>query len=93
MSEPSDASTALDGNAAAGVLSSVFTTELTAAVAWCAGCGRGGALAEATYFVDAPGAVLRCPGCEGVLVRVVVAPERTWLDLHGVSVIELRSGT
>ena len=52
MTEPTDASTALDGNAAAGVLSSVFTAELTAAVAWCLGCGRGAALADATFFVD-----------------------------------------
>ena len=92
MSDPTDASTALDGNAAAGVLSAVFTAELTAAVAWCAGCGRGGVLADAAFFVDAPGAVLRCRGCEGVLVRVVVAPDRTWLDLHGVAVLELPSG-
>jgi hypothetical protein len=89
MSEPTDSSTALDGNAAAGVLSSVFTVELTAAVARCAGCGRKGALAEAAFFVDAPGAVLRCRACDGVLVRVVVAPDRTWLDLHGVAVLEL----
>jgi hypothetical protein len=92
MSDPPDASTALDGNAAAGVLASVFTAELTAAVAWCRGCGRGAALAEATFFVDAPGAVLRCRGCEAVLVRVVAAPDRTWLDLHGVAVLELPTG-
>ena len=92
MSEPTDSSTALDGNAAAGVLSSMFTVELTAAVAWCVGCGRGAALADASYFVDAPGAVLRCRGCEDVLVRVVVAPDRTWLDLHGVAVLELPTG-
>ena len=92
MSDPTDAPTALDGNAAAGVLSSMFTAELTAAVAWCVGCGRGAALAEATFFVDAPGAVLRCRACDGVLVRVVVAPDRTWLDLHGVAVLELPTG-
>jgi hypothetical protein len=92
MSDHTDPTTALDGNAAAGVLSSVFTTELTAAVAWCLGCGRRAALADAAFFVDAPGAVLRCRGCEGVLVRVVVAPDRTWLDLHGVAVLEMPAG-
>ena len=92
MSDPTDASTALDGNAAAGVLSSVFTAELTAAVARCLGCGRDAALADASFFVDAPGAVLRCRGCEAVLVRVVVAPGRTWLDLRGVAVLELPTG-
>jgi hypothetical protein len=80
---------ALDGNAAAGVLSEVFAVELTAAVARCAGCDRVGSLADAVTYLQAPGAVLRCRGCESVLVRVVVGPDRRWLDMTGVAVLEL----
>lgn len=80
---------ALDGNAAAGILSEVFAVELTAAVARCAGCDRLASLADAVTYLQAPGAVLRCRGCESVLVRVVVAPDRRWLDLGGVAVLEL----
>ena len=80
---------ALDGNAAAGVLSEVFAVELTAAVARCAGCDRVGSLADAVTYLQAPGAVLRCRGCERVLVRVVVGPDRRWLDMTGVAVLEL----
>jgi hypothetical protein len=28
--------------------------------------------------------VLRCPGCTGVLLRVVRTPDRTWLDMTGL---------
>ena len=80
---------ALDGNAAAGMLSEVFAVELTAAVARCAGCDRLGSLADAVAYLQAPGAVLRCRGCESVLVRVVVGPDRRWLDMTGVAVLEL----
>lgn len=82
----------LDGNAAAGMLSEVFAVELTAAAVRCAGCDRLAALADAVTYLDAPGAVLRCRGCDGVLVRVVVAPDRRWLDMSGVAVLELTTG-
>lgn len=79
----------LDGNAAAGELSAVFAVDLTAAVAQCAGCGRRGALATTALYLSAPGLVLRCRGCDGVLVRLVSAPGRQWLDLRGVAVLQL----
>jgi hypothetical protein len=91
--DPAMSSTAgepvLDGNAAAGALSEIFAVELTAAVAECAGCGRRGALAEAVSYQQAPGLVLRCRGCEHVMVRVVLAPDRRWVDMTGVAVMEL----
>ena len=100
MSDPTDSAAgsattapgdrALDGNAAAGALSEIFTVELTAAFAQCRGCGRRGPLAEATSYQQGPGLVLRCRGCAHVLVRVVVGPDRRWLDLAGVAVLELR---
>ena len=33
---------------------------------------------------------MRCPGCDAVLLRVVRAEGRIWLELQGVSCLELR---
>jgi hypothetical protein len=83
----------LDGNAAAGVLADIFAVDLTVAVGRCVGCGRTGVLAEARVYADAPGTVVRCPGCDGVLLRVVRGPDRTWLDLRGLAVLQLGTRT
>ena len=85
MTEP----THLDGNAVAGVLRDVFAVDITAAVGGCDGCGRVAVMAETRVYVDAPGAVVRCAGCDAVLMRVVTAPGRTWLDLRGLSYLQL----
>ena len=85
MTEP----TFLDGNAAAGVLGEVFAVDVTAAVGRCAGCGAVAVLAQARVYVDAPGTVVRCAGCDAVLLRVVTAPGRAWLDLRGLAVLQL----
>ncbi|HEX7188515.1 MAG TPA: DUF6510 family protein [Actinomycetes bacterium] len=79
----------LDGNAAAGDLSAVFAVDVTAALAQCAGCGRSGALAETALYLHGPGLVLRCRGCDAVLVRLVNSADRRWLDLRGVAVLQL----
>ena len=79
----------LDGNTAAGALSELFTAELTAALAECTGCRVRAVLADAVLFMDAPGLVLRCSGCDNVLIRLVVSEARRWLDMRGVAVLEL----
>ena len=85
MTEP----THLDGNAVAGVLRDVFAVDITAAVGGCDGCGAVAVMAETRAYVDAPGAVVCCAGCGAVLLRVVTAPGRTWLDLRGLSYLQL----
>jgi hypothetical protein len=79
----------LDGNAAAGPLRQVFAVDLTTAVGRCAGCGRTAVLAEAHLYGRAPGLVLRCSGCDGVLLRMVTAPDRAWLDLQGLTTLQV----
>jgi len=79
----------LDGNAAAGALGSVFAVDLTAAVGACAGCGRTGVLGGTVLFADGMGMVLRCPGCDAVLARVVETLTRTWLDLRGLAYLQV----
>lgn len=79
----------LDGNAAAGSLSELFAVDLTAAIAQCNGCGHTAVFAESHVFVDAPGMVARCAGCDSVLLRVVTTPNDTYLDLRGLTYLRV----
>jgi len=79
----------LDGNAIAGVLAEIFGTEMTVAVSVCGSCGSTGPVAELHVYLRAPGIVVRCPGCESVLLRIVRSERRTWLDLSGLRTLEL----
>jgi hypothetical protein len=79
----------LDTNAAAAALREVFTVDVTAAVGRCTGCGRTGAMAETHLYTRAPGLVGRCPACDTVLFRLVRAPGRAWLDLRGLTCLEI----
>jgi len=80
---------ALDGNAAAGPLLDLFAIDLTSASARCDHCGRVGVLADTVLYDRAPGLVLRCRGCDGVLLRIVDSGDRVWLDLRGLSYLEM----
>ena len=55
------------------------------------GCGHIGVFAEARVYVDAPGMVARCQGCDDVLVRVVTTPNDTYLDLRGLTYLRIPS--
>jgi hypothetical protein len=79
----------VDGNAMAGDLREIFAADVTAAMLTCAGCGHSGAIAELRLWGHAPGVVARCPSCEDVVVRIVRAPGRVFLDLHGALRVEL----
>jgi hypothetical protein len=80
----------LDGNAIGGLLLDVFGVEMTMATSVCAGCGAVEHVACLDVYVHAPGTVVRCPSCEAVLMRIVRAPGRTWLDLRGVRTLQIR---
>jgi Family of unknown function (DUF6510) len=79
----------VDGNMLAGALREVFAVDVTAARGRCAGCGRTGVVAEARVYHRAAGLVARCVSCDSVLLRMVHAPERVYLDLHGLTLLEL----
>jgi ribosomal protein S27E len=78
-----------DGNALAGPFQDVFRVEVTSAMGRCTGCGRTMAMAEVRVFDHAPGVVARCPVCEQVLLRLVRGPGRAWLDLSGLTYLQL----
>lgn len=74
----------LDGNAAAGMLDEIFRVDVTSAVATCAGCGARGAMGEVHVYPHGPGVVLRCPGCDGVMLRFARIRGRLVADMRGV---------
>ena len=80
--------TFVDGNEMAGPLRELFALDVTTARARCAGCGLISEVGVIHVYDRAPGLVARCPGCEAVLMRVVRGPDRAWLDLRGLSVLE-----
>lgn len=84
----------LDGNAAGGLLQEIFVHELTAARGACASCGIISQIgAEHLYmYPHAPGAVLRCRGCEGILMVVVRAGSRYRIGLQGLTWLEIPEG-
>ena len=81
----------LDGNALGGALREIFAVDLTNARGRCAGCGRTAEVGTARVYASA-GVVARCAGCEAVLVRLVTAPDRVFLDLRGLACLEIATG-
>nr|WP_246223656.1 DUF6510 family protein [Pseudarthrobacter psychrotolerans] len=79
----------LDGNAVAGPLWEVFRIDIIAAIGRCKHCGAVRALGEAKVYADAPGIVVRCGSCEGVLLRLVETPTQYWLDVSGLSYLQI----
>jgi hypothetical protein len=81
----------LDGNAAAGILHAVFGAEMTTATATCDGCGTAGPVGAVRLY-RAAGLVLRCPHCDAVLMKIVTAEQRVWIDSRGLRTIQLTAG-
>jgi hypothetical protein len=80
----------LDGNAAAGLFQEVFAFELTTARGRCNNCGNVAEVGAVMVYSNAPGTVLRCPVCEAVLMRMAGNGERHWLDVRGITWLEIR---
>jgi Family of unknown function (DUF6510) len=79
----------LDGNAAAGELSRIFAMDVTAAEGQCAHCGATKRFAEAHLYMQGPGVVARCAVCDHVLLRLVSARQRVFLDVRGMTYLSL----
>jgi predicted Zn finger-like uncharacterized protein len=71
---------ALDGNAIGGLLIDVFGEEMTTAPTNCPSC-RASALLAGVYL-RAPGTVVRCRSCSGVLMVLV--------SMHGITCVDSR---
>ena len=77
----------LDGNAAAGMLSEVFTADLTLARATCATCGMKQELGALITYAHGMGMVIRCSACDGVVLRIARTPTHVCLDLTGAKLV------
>ena len=60
-------------------------------VAACPAVGGAVRHVGALHVYRAAGIVVRCPDCDTVLMRIVESPERTWIDLQGVSSMQIAS--
>ena len=83
----------LDGNAMAGVLGEVFVREMTDARISCGGCGKVEPVGAEHAYTQAPGIVMRCRHCDGVLL-VVAQTERSYrFGLGSVNWLEFAEET
>jgi hypothetical protein len=80
----------LDGNALGGTLSAAFGADMTAVPSKCAHCGTVNVVGALRAYVDAPGAILRCPTCDGVVIRVVETTEATYIDARGAAYLRFQ---
>lgn len=89
--EPMDLNAELmvDGNAVAGLLQEVFGPEMTAVPAKCATCGNVAELGALLAFTQAPGAILRCPICDNVVLRIARTPGATYVDARGAEYLRV----
>ena len=46
-------------------------------------------MAEVRVFDHAPGVIARCPACDQVLLRLVRGPGLAWLDMGGLTYLQL----
>jgi Family of unknown function (DUF6510) len=79
----------LDGNSVAGLLGGIFGAEVTGCRCQCAHCDRVDAVGTLLAFTRAPGVVLRCSGCEQVMMRLVEAADALYLEMRGVASLRL----
>ena len=79
----------LDGNAAACLLSEAFARDVTIAQATCAGCGATNTIGALYLYALEMGAILRCPGCDTVVLRMSRTQTHLWLDASGARSIAI----
>jgi hypothetical protein len=78
-----DPAAPLDGNAAAGLLSELFTLDITAATLTCDGCRAVVEIGAARVYGGAMGSIFRCPDCDHAMIRLVRTPAGFFIDLKG----------
>ncbi len=79
---------ALDGNAIGGTLLEIFGMEMTTAHAVCAHCGAAAFVAELVVYLQAPGKVVRCRSCEGILLVLTERRGVYCVDMSGLAALE-----
>lgn len=80
----------VDGNAIAGLLAEVFGTDVTGEAERCAHCGTTSVLGMFRVYMRGPGAVVRCPACTDVVLRIARTPSGVRVDVAGAAGLTLR---
>ena len=75
----------VDGNALAGMLASIFGVDVTTVPGRCAHCGAVSMVGALRAYTRAPGAILRCPVCDQVVLRLVQTDGALYLDARGAA--------
>ena len=83
----------LDGNAAGGILQAIFPFDMTLVQVTCTGCGATDVIGATAVYMHGMGTIVRCPVCDTALIRVAQTKGRTFLDMRGVRVLQIRAGT
>jgi hypothetical protein len=83
----------LDGNALAGMFEVLFGSDMTAIPGRCTHCGTVNMVGAMRAYTRGPGAVLRCPSCDGVVLRVVETDEVTYVDARGAAYLRFERRT
>ncbi|MEP7239706.1 MAG: DUF6510 family protein [Devosia sp.] len=83
----------LDGNAVAGEMMAMFGVEMTTSASECAHCGQRHMMGALLAYVGGPGIVLRCPSCEGMMVKLVRTPAGTYLDARGAAFVRISAAS
>ncbi len=79
----------LDGNAAGGTLGEIFAFEMTTVRAACTSCGSVSRVGQMMLHAHDARTILRCPTCDDTLIRISHPRGRYWLDLRGVSYLQV----
>jgi Family of unknown function (DUF6510) len=82
----------LDGNAAAGILQTIFPFEMTLVEGTCTTCGTTNPLGATVAYMPGMGTIVRCPACDNALIRVALVKGRYFLDMRGVRLLQISSG-
>jgi predicted RNA-binding Zn-ribbon protein involved in translation (DUF1610 family) len=80
----------VDGNALAGLLQEVFGADMTLAMRRCQSCGTRSMLGAHLAYRGA-GAVLRCPACGDMALRIATLNDRHVVHMAGELTLEVPS--
>ena len=78
----------VDGNALGGALMELFGRDMTDARSHCAACGAINRLGALFVYDHAPGAVVRCPGCDAIILVAVERPNGLGFHFAALSWVE-----
>ena len=73
----------LDGNAAGGLLTELFSLDMTTAEVVCDGCGATLELGATRVYGGTMGSIFRCVHCDAAVIRLVRTPSGLWIDMQG----------